>query len=107
MLENRKEMNASLVYIVMLLLVMAVFFFTLAHTRERYLDDPGMVSVMPVVFADGSSQMLPISGEPPMAWVPGPGSMNMGNIPPWMLPQVPGMGMGGMGMGSALMAPGM
>jgi len=95
-------MKAILVYIVMLLLVMSVIFFSFTHTRERYLDDPGMVNVMPVVFADGSSQMIPISGEPPMAWVPGKGNMNMDNIPPWMLPQVPGMGMGigSVGMGS-------
>ena len=89
--------NPSLVYVAMLLLVMSVIFFSLTHTRERYLDDPGMVNVMPVIFADGSSQMIPISGQPPMAWVPGKGEMNMGNIPPWMLPQVPNMGMGGMG----------
>ena len=67
------------------------------------LESPGvsnpMVQVMPVIFADGTSQMIPISGQqPPMAWVPGKDEMNMGNIPPWMLPQVPGMGMGGMGM---------
>ncbi len=86
-------MKASLVYIAMLLLVMSVIFFALNHTRERYMDDPGMVNVMPVVFPNGSSQMIPISGQPPMAWVPGKDEMNMRNIPPWMLPQVPGMGM--------------
>lgn len=91
-------MKASLVYIAMLLLVMSVFFFSITHSRERYSDD-SMVNVMPVVFPDGSSQMIPITGQPPMAWVPGKGDMNMGNIAPWMLPQVAGMGMGGMGMG--------
>lgn len=59
------------------------------------LPPPSHIQVMPVIFADGTSQMISMSSQqqpPPMAWVPGPGEMNMGNIPPWMLPQVPGMG---------------
>lgn len=91
----------SLLALAVGLLLVTIAWFSLAHiyTKEGFEEEAKVVNVLPVIFSDGSSQMIPYSGPPPLAWVPGKDEMNMRSIPPWMMPQVAGMGMS-LGMGN-------